>query len=505
MQGSPVTVVWLKRDLRSRDHAPLRAAQAAGRPVVLLYCWEPSLLEAPQHSPRHWRFVYESLQDLTARGWSVVQTRGEVVEVLTRIAEQYPIEALYSHQETGHRLSFVRDRAVRAWTRANGVPWTEYVQDAVIRGRKHRRGFEQHVWDFLKQPVADADRARLTFVEAEAVDLPAPNLPDAYTQYRAPFQRGGESYAHRYLESFTAGRGRNYARHLGRPVESRKSCSRLSPYLAWGCLSARQAYAWTNRPDLPRRLHAEIERFRERLWWRSHYAQKLEAEWQIEHEPINRALRGLDRRYDEATFTAWAGGRTGFPMLDAAMRCLAATGWINFRLRAMLVTFASFGLWLPYRPVAQHLGRLFLDYDPGIHYAQIQMQAGLTGYHLPRHFNPYLQGEQFDPDGTFVHRWVPELAHVPAPWCHYPHRLTAMERQLYHLSDSVYPPPLFDYDTTIRQHQDRYWQLRNAPETQALLPAIWEKFCLPQDIERYVAQRRQRLARTKDGTTSETQ
>jgi deoxyribodipyrimidine photo-lyase len=274
---------------------------------------------------------------------------------------------------------------------------------------------------------------------------------------------------------------------MSKPALSRLSCSRLSPYLAWGNISVRELWQYcvmnrNERTDLGRSL----AHFQERLWWRSHYLQKLEAEWQLEFRPINPGFATLDRAWDATRFTAWSTGQTGFPMVDASMRCLATTGWLNFRMRAMLVTFATFSLGLPWRPVALHLAHLFLDYEPGIHYAQHQMQAGLTGYHTPRIYNPTVQAEQNDPTGSFIHTWVPELRPVPAPQCHQPWLLTPLEQGMYRFQlGRDYPAPLIDFAEETAKNKDRYWQLRRSSAVQQELPTVWERHCLPKNIAQY--------------------
>ncbi|MEL6276841.1 MAG: FAD-binding domain-containing protein, partial [Bacteroidota bacterium] len=374
-------VLWFKRDLRLQDHAPLSMAIAEQLPILLIYCFEPSLLAAPQHSTRHWRFVYESLLDmqrqLTLIGVKLHIFHAEVEEVLERLT-QVPwngdsakphqtsqIHQLFCHQETGHKLSFDRDKRVKALCERKGITYQEFVQDGVIRGRKHRRGFKEHADAFLAEPLIKVPINKLAKLSI-ALPPSAHNVlveqavPPAITSKDKNFQPGGETAAWRYLHSFTTERAYRYSYQLSSPSKSRQSCSRLSPYLAWGCLSARQVWRWTRIHEKSPRLRGQLESFRERLWWRLHYFQKLEAEWQIEFEPINRALKILDRTTDQEKFAAWAEGRTGRPMVDACMRCLKATGWLNFRMRAMLVTVATFGLWLDWRLVAKHLGRLFL-------------------------------------------------------------------------------------------------------------------------------------------------
>lgn len=478
----------------------------------MLYCFEPSIMASPKHSPRHWRFVAESLADLQQRGWPVTIWWGEATEALDGLAANHSINTLFSHQETSHKLTFDRDRAVKKWCAANAVTWQEFVQDAVIRGRKYRIGFADKVDAFLARPQVPGEVDKSGVVRPEKSGLAkaiassvhasdftssqkpfavSPQSPGIYRPRLCAsdpnFQPGGETNAWRYLRSFTEARGAGYARQIGSPSLSRRSCSRMSTYLAWGCVSVRQVFQWSKTAAVHPDVRQDLRMFRERLWWRAHYYQKLEAEWQIESRPINVAFNNLQRTRDRALLLRFTEGRTGFPMIDAAIRCLDATGWINFRLRAMLVTFATFVLWLDWRPIATYLGSKFLDYDPGIHYGQFQMQAGLTGYHPPRNYNPYLQGEQQDPDGVFVHQWLPELRHIPAPWCHYPHRLTAMERTMYGFDHEQYPAPVVDFSEAMATNMERYWKVRRSTEAQALLPAIWALHCLPESMEKYMA------------------
>ena len=486
-------------------------AKRDGQPFVLLYCFEPSIMASPKHSPRHWRFISEALHDLMRRGYPVAVWWGEVTGAFDAINERFRIESVFSHQETSHRLSFLRDRAVRAWCRSHDVMWWEFVQEGVIRGRKHRRGWAQHNDDFLARPQVQSEGEVPGMVRPFELELRTaipqngctkdfrqseeevaihPAVPGLYDLPELPhdpnFQPGGETVAWRYLRSFTTDRGKGYAYQLGSPTLSRTSCSRMSTYLAYGCVSVKQVFQWAKRVSLEHpEWSYDLKMFRERLWWRGHYFQKLEAEWQLEFRPLNPALTNLHRTCDPAFLSAFKEARTGFPMIDANLRCLEATGWINFRSRAMLVTFATFVLWLDFRPIAEHLGRLFLDYDPGIHYGQFQMQAGLTGYHPPRNYNPYLQGEKYDADGEFVHKWLPELRDVPAPFCHYPHRLTALERGLYGLGELNYPAPIVDFDVAAKGNMDRYWAVRHSDEAQGELMGLWLKHVLPESREKY--------------------
>jgi deoxyribodipyrimidine photo-lyase len=166
---------------------------------------------------------------------------------------------------------------------------------------------------------------------------------------------------------------------------------------------------------------AALAAFEGRLHWHCHFIQKLESEPSIEFENLHRACDGLrENDFDAERFEAWRAGHTGFPLVDACMRALQAGGWINFRMRAMLVSFSSYQVWLHWRQPARALARLFTDYEPGIHYSQVQMQSGTTGINTLRIYNPVKQSQDHDPEGAFIRRWVPELADVPTDWIHSP-------------------------------------------------------------------------------------
>ena len=164
-----------------------------------------------------------------------------------------------------------------------------------------------------------------------------------------------------------------------------------------------------------------INAFKSRLRWRSHFIQKLEDQPNIESQNLHEAYDSIrNDSFNEDFYQAWRDGQTGFPLIDACMRSLIKTGWINFRMRAMLVSFASNNLWLDWRKFAHHLSNIFTDYEPGIHYSQIQMQSGTTGINTIRIYNPIKQSYDQDKDGVFIKRWVKELQDCPIDSIHEP-------------------------------------------------------------------------------------
>jgi deoxyribodipyrimidine photo-lyase len=198
-----------------------------------------------------------------------------------------------------------------------------------------------------------------------------------------------------------------------------------------------------------------LKAFESRLRWHCHFIQKLEDEPEIEFRNMHPAYDGMrEGEFDTAKFTAWADGLTGYPFVDACMRSLAATGWLNFRMRAMLMSFASYHLWLHWRETSLHLARLFTDYEPGIHYAQAQMQSGTTGINTMRIYNPLKQSQDQDPEGVFLRKWVPEIAHLPTHLIHTP--WVAPDK-------GDYPSPIVDEHRARKIAANKVYGLRRTP------------------------------------------
>jgi deoxyribodipyrimidine photo-lyase len=487
-----VQVVWLKRDLRIGDHRPLSEAVRRG-PTVCLYVFEPELWSQPEHDPSHFQFIVESLRDvelrLRERGGRLAVRVGSIPGIFEELRRTLSIAGLWSHEETGNWATYQRDRRVRRWAHEHGVPWTEYPQTGVIRRSKSRDGWARAWQRRMNQPLATTP---------ERIEIPCGfdwgRIPTAAELGLGPSQRsavqcGGETEGRKTLEEFLAERGVGYRREMSSPTTAWDSCSRVSPYLAWGCLSVKQVHQAleARRRQLAatriaggvvdRRWAGSLSSFAGRLRWRCHFMQKLEDEPELEFRNVCRVYDGLrENDFREDLFDAWKEGRTGYPMVDACMRALQQHGWINFRMRAMLFSFASYHLWLHWRPTAVHLAGLFLDFEPGIHFPQAQMQAGVTGINTIRIYSPAKQVRDHDPEGVFVRRYVPELESVPTVYLAEPHLMpTSLQSRYGCRIGRDYPAPIVDHATAVRAAQERIYAIRRTAAAVSAARGVYQK------------------------------
>ena len=496
-----VQLVWFKKDLRIADHRPLIEAAKRG-PVLCVYVYEPEVYQANDFDSCHLVFINQSLKQLSeqlaALGSSLVILHGNLPAAFAPVLEACPVTAVWSHEETGNDLTYQRDIRMAEWFKEKGISWTELPQTGVVRRLKTRDGWARQWAKRMNEPNLPSPQSLqsplLPTHFGLSSDVLSPKALGLPPSGKTKAQLGGELEGWKTLQSFLSERGQRYQQEMSSPVVAFDSCSRLSPYLTYGNLSMKQVvHTMQRRVEELKETAASgsywlrsMRSFDKRLHWHCHFMQKLEDQPSIEWENLCMGFDGLrENDWNQHRFDAWCKGETGYPLIDACMRALHQHGWINFRMRAMLVSFAAYQLWLDWRPVAHYLAKQFVDYEPGIHYSQVQMQSGVTGINAIRIYSPIKQVLDQDPEGTFIKTYVPELLNVPSDYIAEPHTMPPLLQQLAGFRVGVdYPEPIVDHKEAYNAAKDCIYSAKRRPEVRELAQAVLKKHGSRQKVAR---------------------
>ena len=497
-----IDVVWFKRDLRCRDHAPLLSASLSGRPVLCLFMIETQRLKLKDTSPMHINWELDCAvalsKDVKKIGLDIHFHIGDAREILEGIHCKYGIHRILSHEETGNSWSYERDKMISKWCNSKDIVWDEYPNNGVIRRLKNRDLWKRERDSRMRIPINEPPLFSNGIIFdgniLEMNDLGFKNC------VRKDWPEAGEKAAMKRLNEFLDKDSKRYSQSISSPILSIKHGSRLSPYFTTGVLSMRRVVQKTNEKiNFIKKNKENIENhsiwirslssFRRRLAWRCHFIQKLEMEPNLDLVAQNPLIeKNMDRKLDLYRFDKWANGNTGWPFFDACMRQLKSTGWINFRMRAMMMSCASYNLWLPWRETGEYLAKLFLDYEPGIHWSQVGMQSGTTGINTIRAYSMTKQGKDHDPNGEYIRKWVPELSMVPTDYIHEPWKMSEkiQESIICHIGKD-YPEPILNEIESRKEGIKKSYSARKGDDVR--------------DISRQVLKRHGSRSKTRKKTT----
>ena len=470
MNKEKINLIWLKRDIRLHDNEAISSAIKSGKRFLIFYAFEKILLHDLHYNERHWDFIKQSIVDINKEliGYKskVLSVSSDIIGLCNQIQNFYAIDTVYSHIETGILTTYVRDKEFKRYCRNNNINWKENINNGVQRGLLHREKWYED-WECYmqkKQEVFNPQEDQILKLD-EIKEIEKISHPISLeTPSDTKFQKGGRSIGIKYLTTFFNERHKEYMFHISKPELSRTSCSRLSPYLAWGNLSVREVFQKGKKVKTNANAR-HIAAFLSRLRWQAHFIQKFEMEHVMENASVNKGYHKLKKSISKKYQDAWKTGTTGFPLVDACMRCLKETGYLNFRMRALTVSFFTHILWQPWQDATTHLSQMFLDFEPGIHFPQLQMQAGETGINNLRIYNPVKNGIEHDEDAKFIKKWVPELKKLDTIFAHEPYLMTPLEQQLYDFTlGKDYPNPIVDLKKTRKKASDILWNLKKNPE-----------------------------------------
>ena len=469
----PINIFWFKRDLRLLDNGPLNNAVSQKEKLLLIYCFEPSLKKNRHYSTKHWNFIKESINDLNIYLKNIdthIHTYNkEITDVLKEIQEKFIVKKIFSHNETGLNVTFERDILLKEFCQNNSIQWEEEINNGVFRGLKNRKNWIKKWRDHMKSPVVLFKGQKNDFINIK-------KKQNFKVKDSKILQKGGVSSGIKYLDSFLDSRHTKYQNNISKPEASRTSCSRLSPYMSWGNISTR--YAWQRAKEQIQngKSKFQLNGFTSRLRWQAHFIQKFEMECQMEFRSVNKGYQNLVKPINKKFISAWEKGKTGYPLVDASMRCVVETGYLNFRMRALLVSFLTHHLWQPWQSGVIHLARNFLDFEPGIHYSQFQMQAGETGINMIRIYNPTKNAKEHDKEGVFIKKWIPELKKIPTPLLFEPWKMSLIDQETYECKiGKDYPNPIVEISETYKYAASKLWSIKSDPKVKEESSRILQK------------------------------
>ena len=461
-----MVIYWHKHDFRLFDNQALHTAIELSKTnhtfFVPILGMEMDLAKNPETAYEYSLFqefgYFSTLlplyQNYMHYGVSPVLFDSSVIKLLETIISLKKITHLVSHQEHGTSGTWQRDKQIAKFCRTNNIEWIEIPPSSIKRGFLNRDQRDKIFKDYVNSKLLPVPKFELDLgVDIDditkAFEMSNLKIFTEFTEKKLKIQESfnlaevSEKLALQTLKSFTKIRSKFYRGGISSPNSALIHGSRLSQFLAFGSLSLRFVYQyfWKEIKSTPdSKTRSGILAAMQRLHWREHFIQRLETEASMCDSSINSNFNEIVYTNNLEFFEKFKTGNTGEVLVDACIRCLLQTGFINFRMRAMLISYAVFGLDLDWRKVGRFLASVFLDYEPGIHWSQVQMQSGITGINTIRVYSPHKQLLDQDSDCVFVKKWLPELAQIdPEIIKQYP------TISLFDLTKAKFPDPVVDF------------------------------------------------------------
>jgi deoxyribodipyrimidine photo-lyase len=449
-------ICWFRRDLRVQDNPALWHASSSGFPVIPLFVVDTGVVAGITSDGAVFDFQAECLRDLSKNierlGGRLVIRKGSLRAVLTDIIRETKPAAVYFNRDY-EPTALERDKRTVDFLQSLGIV-VKAFDDVVVHPPDDIRTagggpyavFTPYAtkWRKLNKPKPIGAPSRFATPRLTGDPIPGADALGRNTLINNPALRGGETAARNRWDSFLHDGVSKYDDL--RDVPSANGTSMMSPYLRFGCISPIRMYAdlrsaWLGADENGTR---SIAKYVDELVWREFYMSVLYYFPFTAERNYRRTFDRFNWSLDAKNFAAWKEGRTGFPLVDAGMRELNATGWMHNRLRMVVASFLTKDLLIDWKLGEAYFETKLLDIEKASNVGGWQWAASTGVDPRPlRIFNPALQSRRFDPDGVYIKRWVPELGQVPLKFIHEPSRMTAaLQKDTAVIVGKDYPPPI---------------------------------------------------------------
>ena len=449
---------WIRRDLRLFDNQALTEAISSANYVIPVFVLDPKLIDSPNASPKRLAFLYKGLSqldaDLQERGSNLIIRQGNPKEALSNLVKDSGAKQLYAEADFSpyarRRDNQVAEELPLKLVGGSCVSHPELLKKKDGEPYKMFSPF-MRVWKSYYLIQADQLAPIPEFIPTPT-EVTTERIPEAMEADTELIYDPGEKFANKRLQEFIHSERQGIYEYAElRNLVGTPGTAQISPYLRFGMLSARHCIyaaqqAMKDTSDGQSKKSAEI--WLNELIWREFYMAILFHFPNVLKQSFREDLRAIPWRNDPSEFSAWCEGRTGYPIIDAAMRQLLNTGWMHNRSRMIVASFLVKHLMIDWRWGEKFFMQHLIDGDPAANNGGWQWTAGTGTDAAPyfRVFNPILQGKKFDPHGCFVKQWIPELSRVPAKYIHTPWEMSAtLQEKTGCIIDQDYPQPIVEH------------------------------------------------------------
>tara|TARA_B110000438_G_C15781430_1_gene636504 strand:- start:191 stop:1606 length:1416 start_codon:yes stop_codon:yes gene_type:complete len=461
-----LNIVILHKDFRINDNPALFYASLS-RKYLIIYPYDSRYWVTNGYSNNQFNFTLECLKELNEKlgfiNAKIHVFEGNLSKLKFWIERSHPECLIHINQSTD--VFYYRELLFNFKKYFHKTERIKIYENFGIQIKNYNREIWSKNWfrimttATLNSPLENKVKITSTLPTLEQFSESLPKI----ILSNSSFQTGGESEAIKILESFIDSRVNGYSKKMSSPIEAEFSCSRLSPHISHGSISMRFIYQRLIAALEYSKYKKDLLSFKKRLHWHCHFIQKLQTEPEIEYKSMHPMCENLRSESNSELIEKWILGETGFPFLDACMIFLRKKGWINFRMRAMIMSFASYNLWQPWQKTSPLLAELFIDYEPGIHISQVQMQSGVTGINLPRIYSVIKQSKDQDPYAQFIKSQIPSLKQINTTKLHNAE-----------LSD-YYIDQIVDLNASSKKARETIWSIRSSRQFKTLAKDVYSK------------------------------